>query len=85
MFVDEASALVVRTDGQALLPGQGLVGVRTDYEDFRDVGGMRVPFRSVAAFDSRMIERVVTTLDEAETGFSVPDETFAASGPSSDE
>ena len=44
----------------------------------RDVGGMRLPFRSVAAFASQLVGRVVTTLDNAETGVDVSEETFAA-------
>ena len=39
---------------------------------------MRIPFRTVAAFASRLVGRVVSTLNEAETGVDVSEETFAA-------
>ena len=78
MFVDEASGMVLRSDGLVQIPGLGIVGVQTEYEDFRDVGGMRIPFRTVATFASRLVGRVVSTLNEAETGVDVSEETFAA-------
>ena len=78
MFVNEESGTVGLTDSLAQLPGLGIVGVQTRYGDFRDVGGMRLPFRSVAVFASELIGRVVTTLDNAETGVEVSEETFAA-------
>jgi CubicO group peptidase (beta-lactamase class C family) len=78
MFVDEASGRVGHTDSLAQIPGLGIVGIQTTYGDFRDVGGMQLPFRSVAAFASQLIGRVVTTLDNAETGVDVSEETFAA-------
>ena len=77
MFVHEESGLVPHTDSLAQLPGLGIVGVQTRYEDFRDVGGMQLPFRSVAEFASQLIGRVITQLDESETGMEVSAETFA--------
>lgn len=50
MFVDEASGLVLRVDSIVQIPGLGIVGVETRYGDFRDVGGMRLHFRSVSKF-----------------------------------
>ena len=78
MYVEEASGLVLHADGLAQLPGLGIVGVQSHFEDFRDVGGMHIPFRSVSAFASQLIGQVVTTLDEAEIGVEVSEETFAA-------
>ena len=78
MFVDEASGLVLHTDSLAQIPGLGVVGVQTDYGDFRDVGGMQLPFRVVAKFASQLIGVMATTLDNAETGVEVSQETFAA-------
>ncbi len=78
MFVDEASGVVVRTDGLTQIPGLGIVGFQTRYEDFRDVGGMRLPFHTVAQFASQLIGRVITRLDESEIGVEVSAETFAA-------
>ncbi|MCH6557350.1 MAG: hypothetical protein IH803_03935 [Nitrospirae bacterium] len=78
MVVDETTGLVRQIHTLQQLPGVGIVGVRTAFADFRDVGGMRLPFRAVAKFASQLIGRVVTTLDNAETGVEVLEETFAA-------
>ena len=55
-------------DSLAQLPGVGIVGVQTRYADFRDVGGMQIPFRSVEKYASQLIGRVITQLDKSETG-----------------
>ena len=78
MFVLEESGMVVRSDSLAQVPGVGIVGIQTQYGDFRDVDGMRLPFRTVEKYASQLIGLVVTTLDNAETGVDVSEETFAA-------
>ncbi len=80
MFVDEQTGRLIRTEGMAILPGLGIVGISTQYEDFRDVDGMQLPFRSVSTFASQMIGRIVVQLETAETGVEVSAETFAAPG-----
>jgi CubicO group peptidase (beta-lactamase class C family) len=76
-FIDESNGRVMRTDTLAQIPGVGIVGVQTHFGDFRDVGGMLVPFRSVSAYASQLIGRVETSYDKVETGVEVTDETFA--------
>ena len=78
MFIHEESGRVFRTDSLAQVPGLGIVGVQTRYGDFRDVGGMKIPFRTDSEYASQLIGRVVTTLDTAETGVDVSEDTFAA-------
>ena len=77
MFVHEESGLVPFTHTLVQIPGLGIVGVETRYGDFRDVGGMQLPFRSVSKFASQLIGVVEATLDQAETGVEVSEETFA--------
>ncbi len=78
IFVDEASGRVLRVDSISQIPGLGIVGVRTRHADFREVGGMLLPFRSVSDFASPLLGRVGTTLDKAETRVEAPRETFTA-------
>lgn len=78
MFVDEASGRLIRIDGLVQLPGLGIVGVTSVYEDFRDVGGMQIPFLSVSSFRSAMIGKIVTVLEKAEVGVEVTGKTFEA-------
>jgi hypothetical protein len=68
IFVHEASGRVVIVDGLVQIPGLGVVGVRTRFGDFQDVGGMLLPYRTVADFATPMIGRVITQLKHAELG-----------------
>jgi hypothetical protein len=78
MYVLEESGMVFRSDSLVQVPGVGIVGVQTRYDDFLDVGGMKLPFRTAEKYASQLIGRVVTTLESAETGVEVSEETFAA-------
>ena len=69
MFIDEASGRVRSTDSLVQISGVGVLGVRTMYDDFRDVGGMQLPFRSVSTFANPLIASTVAVLEEAKTGF----------------
>ena len=68
LFVDEASGRVVRTESLVQVPGLGILGVAVQFGDFREVGGMVLPFRSEARYAAKLLGRVVTTMTEAETG-----------------
>ncbi len=76
MFVHEESGLVVHVEGLTLVPGIGVVGLRTRYGDFREVGGMRLPFRIVDSYASSLLGRVVTTWEKAETRVEIPQAAF---------
>ena len=71
-FVDAETGLVIREERLVQFPGLGFVGVRTDYEDFRDVGGMQLPFRSAARFATPLIGRIEVRVEKAETGVELP-------------
>jgi len=76
-MVDEATGRVVGVDSLVQIPGVGIVGVRTRYDDFRDVGGMVLPFKAVARFATPLIGRIVTAMDHAETGVEVRERVFS--------
>ena len=76
MYVDETSGMVMAKDGLVHIPGLGMVGVHIRYKDFRDVGGMKLPFLTISKFASNQIGTVKTTLDDASVGGDVPAETF---------
>lgn len=77
MLVDESNGLVRLMDSFALVPGIGMVGVQTRFDDFRDVGGMQIPFKIVSRFASKMIGNVVVTIDSVETHVTLPHNPFA--------
>lgn len=81
LIVDEESGRVLVHDSLVQLPGLGVVGVRTQFGDFRQVAGMVLPHRSVAKFATPLVGSVVSTLDSVELGVEVTDETFARPSP----
>ncbi|MGH1342159.1 MAG: serine hydrolase domain-containing protein [Nannocystales bacterium] len=78
MVVDEKTGRLIHTDTLVQVPGLGLVGVETDYGDFRDVGGMTLPFKVVATYATPMIGTIVSVVTESKTGVRVPEDTFKA-------
>ncbi len=77
MVVDESSGLVRYLHTLQKLPGVGIVGVQITFGDFRDVGGMQIPFRTVSAYASQLIGKIVTTVERAEIGVEVSQDAFA--------
>ena len=78
MFVHEESGRLVLMHSLAQLPGMGVVGVKTRFGDYRDVGGMQLPFRTEAKFATPLIGVVNTVFDKVEIGVEVTEQTFAA-------
>lgn len=81
LFVDETTGRVAMVHSLAQLPGLGIVGVETRFQDLRDVGGMRLPFRIMSKYATPLIGTVVTTLERAETGIEPPLDAFAPPQP----
>jgi hypothetical protein len=77
MILDEESGRLLITDTLTLIPGLGMVGVRIQFGDYRDVGGVWLPFRSSAKFANPMIGIVETELTEVETGVEEKAQMFA--------
>ena len=77
MFVHEESGRMVLMHSLTQLPGMGIVGVKARFGDYRDVGGMQLPFRTEAKFATPLIGVVNTVFDEVEVGVDVTDESFS--------
>ncbi len=78
IYVDEGSGRVLYSFGLVQIPGLGTVGIQSRFEDYRDVGGMVLPFRIVSKFSSDLLGEVEMIIEEAKTGVKVTDRTFAA-------
>ncbi len=81
MYVNESSGIVQICDSIAQVPGVGTIGLVTHYQDFRDVGGMLLPVQITSKFASKILGRMVVTLDKTETGVEVSSTTFSAPRP----
>ncbi|MBZ0111581.1 MAG: beta-lactamase family protein [Thermoanaerobaculia bacterium] len=76
-FVEEASGRVRRMDTLVQVPGMGIVGVESTFDDYRDVDGLLLPFRTRAEFSTPQIGRINTRLKRSEVGVEVPADAFA--------
>lgn len=67
LYVDETSGELVRRDSLVQIPGIGIAGVQTMFDDYREVGGMRIPFHSKSLFQHPLIGIVEVQYEKAET------------------
>ena len=73
LCVDSASNLVKGAKRIQFIPGLGFVGVQTKYGDFREVGGMTLPFKIESQHANPLIGNMVITFNESETGIGASD------------
>ncbi len=78
MFIDESTGHIRHMESLAIIPGLGTVGISIDFDDYRDVEGMQLPFRIRANYATDLLGRIDTQIDEVETGVAVTDEMFKA-------
>ena len=69
-IVDLGTGRVVGEERVEQLLGVGFVGSTTEYSDFRDVGGLTLPFRTETRFAHPLLPRIVLQYDSAEVGVS---------------
>lgn len=77
LYIDEATWLIRRRDGMAYLPGSGVLGQSIEFHDFRDVGGMQLPFRTEMELANPMIGKIVGVVTGAKTGVEVAEGVFS--------
>tara|TARA_R110002073_G_scaffold85403_7_gene203431 strand:- start:4548 stop:6683 length:2136 start_codon:yes stop_codon:yes gene_type:complete len=76
MYVDWTSGHVLMLDSTPDVGAQGRVGMRTKYEDYRDVAGMSIPHRMVVQLANPVIGDIVSTVTKVETGVEIAARTF---------
>lgn len=81
VVVDESSGRVVHTDSLLSVPGLGVLGVESDYGDFRDVEGMTVPFKIVTDYATPLLGTATTTVEDVQVRVTPPAGAFAPPKP----
>ncbi len=77
MLVDEQSGLLLGVEKQVVIPGLGVVGASVRHSDFRDVGGVKLPFKSETTFASPMLGKSFAVIDSAQVGAATSADSFA--------
>jgi zinc protease len=76
-YFDVASGLLVRSDSTAIAP-EGTAAIKTFYEDYRDVDGIKVPFKTRSVLPQY---ELVTTLTEVKNNVAIDDAKFSKPKP----
>lgn len=75
-YVHEESGRVIRKDVIATLDGMGRVGYSSGFDDFRDVSGMSLPFRTTTHIPASPVGAVELTVDSFELNVELPENPF---------
>ncbi len=73
LYVDTDTNRVKGAKRIQFVPGMGFVGVQIKYSDFRDVGGVILPFNIESQHAHPLVGKVVVTFDESESGIGESD------------
>ncbi|HEX6885396.1 MAG TPA: serine hydrolase, partial [Planctomycetota bacterium] len=75
-IVDAESSLPVALRTFSGVAGLGLLGAVTELSDWREVGGVRLPFRRAGRFSNRVLGAFETRWESAEAGVTLPEAAF---------
>lgn len=75
-FVDADSGRVLGEDVVKLLDGMGMMGLRIRFDDFRDVSGMLLPYKTQIRFANPMIGSIYSTVTSVEVGVELAEGLF---------
>jgi CubicO group peptidase (beta-lactamase class C family) len=67
VYVDAENGLTLGYDEVQELPGMGMVGCEVRFADYRDVDGVRIPFKASAKFPTPMLGTLTYQVDRIET------------------
>jgi hypothetical protein len=76
MYIDAESGLLVAESFVPTIPGLGEVGVQVDYEDWRDVAGIKLPFRVVVEYASPLLGTATSAYEKFETNVEAAEDSF---------
>ena len=66
-FIDEATGRLYRRDALVQIPGVGIVGVQTLFQDFQSIDGMVLPHKTESLFVTNLMGRIRTEVESAES------------------
>lgn len=76
LYVDAESGLLLEERIVQLEPGLGEIGASLDYDDWRDIGGVRLPFKVTVDHPTPLLGTYHVQWDSVETKVELPADTF---------
>lgn len=76
MLVDETTGRLVQSRTIVHVPGMGKIGVRSAFEDFREVNGITLPFKTRTKFATPLIGTIIFQYQSAKTQVTPKPKTF---------
>lgn len=76
MYVEEETGLVRSEGTVTVIPNLGRIGQRMVFDEYRDVAGMQLPYRTRVLLANPLIGPIVTTIDKVELNVEVPEGAF---------
>jgi CubicO group peptidase (beta-lactamase class C family) len=77
LYVDQATGRLLRFDAMTYLEGLGRLGQKVRFDDFREVGGALLPWRTEVLLANPLIGTIQSVVETAELGVQVPEGFFA--------
>ena len=72
-YVEVDTHRMLGEDSLANMPGMGPMGQKIRLDDYREVEGLQIPFRTRIEFANRMLGRMTLTVQKAEVGVDAPE------------
>jgi CubicO group peptidase (beta-lactamase class C family) len=76
VYFDAESGLTLGYDQVQDLPGLGMVGTEVRFSDYREIGGVQVPFKITTKFPTPVLGTVTYTVEKVETGVKLDEDPF---------
>jgi CubicO group peptidase (beta-lactamase class C family) len=76
VYFDAESGLTLGYDQVLDVPGLGAVGAAVRFSDYREVGGVQIPFRSTTKFPTPVLGTVTSQVEKIETGLKIDGDPF---------
>jgi hypothetical protein len=76
VYFDADSGQTLGYDQVLEVPGLGMVGATVRFSDYREVGGVQIPFRSMTKFPTPLLGTVTSQVEKIETGLKIEGDPF---------
>jgi hypothetical protein len=77
IYFDAESGLTLGYDQVNDVPGLGMIGSEVRFSDYREIGGVQIPFKVTAKFPTPVLGTVTYQVEKVETGLKLDEDPFS--------